>query len=77
MYIHFIMSKTPRTFRFSEETIKRLQLIAQKENKSLTGALEFMISEKADYYAIKVLKKKEKSSGAFPYDFFNRNKIKN
>jgi hypothetical protein len=70
------MSKTPRTFRFSDETIKRLELIAEKENRSLTGAVEFMISEKADYYSIKILKKKDTPSGAFPYNGFNNNKNK-
>lgn len=60
--------KISKTFRFSEETIKRLELIAQKESRSLTNALEFMISEKADFYKIIVLRKKEKPSGAFNDD---------
>lgn len=62
------MAKVPRSYRLSEETLKRLELISVKENRSVTNALEFMISEKADFYGIKVLKKKDKASGAFPYN---------
>ena len=51
-------SKTSKTFRFSEQTIKRLELIAKREGRSLTNALEYMISEKADFYKIVILKKK-------------------
>ena len=59
--------KTPKNFRFTDLTIRKLEKIAEMENKSLTAALEFMIQEKADYYAIVLLQKKEKPSGAFPY----------
>ncbi len=58
-------SKISKTFRFSEQTIQRLEIIAKREGRSLTNALEYMISEKADFYKIIVLKKKEKPSGAF------------
>lgn len=68
------MAKIARTFRFSEETIKRLELIAEREKRGITSALEFMISEKADYYGIKILKKKDTPSGAFPYNGYNNNK---
>lgn len=65
-YIHLSMSnKITKTFRFSEETIKQLELIAKHEKRSLTNALEYMISEKADFYKIVVEKQKEKPSGAF------------
>lgn len=60
--------KISKNFRFSPETIMRLELISKKESRSLTNALEYMINEKADFYGIKVLKKKEPPSGAFPYN---------
>lgn len=59
--------KTTRTFRFSDLTIRRLSLIAKTENKTMTEALEFMIQEKSDFYGLKVLRRKEIGSGAFPY----------
>lgn len=60
-------NKKLKNFRFSEITIRKLERIAEIENKNLTEALEFMIQEKADYYSIILLQKKEKPSGAFPY----------
>lgn len=59
--------KISKTFRFSDETLRRLDKICEKEGRKMTEAIEFMIQEKADYYGIVVLKKKEPGSGAFPY----------
>ena len=59
--------KKLKTFKLSDTAIRRLVLIAKQEGKNQTQALEFMIQEKADFYGIKVLRKKEIGSGAFPY----------
>lgn len=59
--------KISKTYRLSDLSIRRLEAIAKAENKNHTQALEFMIQEKADFYGIKMLRKKEVGSGAFPY----------
>lgn len=43
-------SKISKTFRFSPLTIQLLELIAEKEQRNLTNALEFLIKEKAEKY---------------------------
>ena len=59
--------KIRKSYRLSDLTVRRLEAISKKEGKNATEALEFMIQEKADYYGIKMLTKKEVGSGAFPY----------
>lgn len=59
--------KIRKSYRLSDLTVRRLEAIAKKENKDFTEALEFMIQEKADFYGIKILRRKEIPSGAFPY----------
>lgn len=59
--------KIPKNFKFSEKSVILLNKIAEFESRTLTGALEKMIEEKAQYYGLKYFKKIPQYEGSFDH----------